>query len=103
MEFTPERDGSLAGSVEYNTDLFDATTVERLCDRFRLLLSGIAEDAGRPVGDLPLLTAGEHTDVTRAWAENRVAYPTDRTVHDLVAEQCARTPDAVAVRAAAVT
>ncbi|MFD4395262.1 amino acid adenylation domain-containing protein [Kitasatospora sp. NPDC058478] len=100
LEFTPAADGTLGGTVEYNTDLFDASTVDALCARLLLLLAGVAADADRPVGDLPLLTAAELDTVTRDWAENRVPYPADRTVHSLVAEQAAATPDAIAVTAA---
>ncbi|MFI5647209.1 amino acid adenylation domain-containing protein [Kitasatospora sp. NPDC051705] len=96
LEFTPDADGGLGGTVEYNTDLFDAATVDALCTRLLLLLAGVAADADRPVGDLPLLTAAELALVTGEWAENRVPYPSDRTVHSLVAEQASATPDAIA-------
>ena len=39
---------SLHSVVEYNTDLFDAGTVERMADQLVVLLAGIAADPDRP-------------------------------------------------------
>ena len=57
FDFVEHDGGALTGFVEYNTDLFDAATVERMTDQLRLLLEAVADDPGRPVGELPLLTA----------------------------------------------
>ena len=35
-----EGDG-LGGTIEYNTDLFDAATITRMVDHFRILLQGL--------------------------------------------------------------
>src|SRR2546421_9578396 len=58
VEFV-ERDGGLAGALEYNTDLFDATTVERLGGHPLGPLDGVAADPHRPPGDLPVLAGTE--------------------------------------------
>jgi uncharacterized protein YbdZ (MbtH family) len=50
-----ERDGALAGVLDYNTDLFDATTMERMARHLSMLLAEVAADPDRPVGDLPPL------------------------------------------------
>ena len=49
----------LVAAFDYNTDLFDAVTVERLAEHFATLLEGIAADPERPLSALPLLTAAE--------------------------------------------
>ncbi|HEY3368667.1 MAG TPA: amino acid adenylation domain-containing protein [Symbiobacteriaceae bacterium] len=90
--------GRLWGALQYNSDLFDRTTVLRMAKRFQTLLSGIAEAPDRPVADLPLLTADElrqlavwnRTDVIRA--------PGLSPVHQ-VAEQARLRPDATAIMA----
>jgi amino acid adenylation domain-containing protein len=59
-----EEDG-LAGTLEYATALFDRTTAERFVGYFETLVQAVSEpgQAGEPgvlpVGELPLLTAGE--------------------------------------------
>ncbi|WP_410598328.1 non-ribosomal peptide synthase/polyketide synthase [Amycolatopsis sp. lyj-90] len=59
IEFWPRPDG-LRVTVEYATALFDSETIEQLTASLEALLTGIAADPGRPVGDLPLLTAADH-------------------------------------------
>ncbi|HEX4494591.1 MAG TPA: condensation domain-containing protein, partial [Thermoanaerobaculia bacterium] len=48
---TPE--GLLTG-VEYNTDLFDAATMDRMLDHYRRLLALVAADPGMRLGEIPL-------------------------------------------------
>ena len=81
----------------YNTDLFDAATVRRLGDHFATLLSAAMADPGRPLSALPLLSAGEEHQVLAEWNDTAVAgwvNPEPGTLHGLIAEQAARTPDA---------
>ncbi|MFI2612139.1 amino acid adenylation domain-containing protein [Kitasatospora sp. NPDC018619] len=97
LEFAETASGELTGTVEYNTDLFDAGTMARFTGHLGELLAGIAADPTRPVGDLPLLTAEEEHLLGREWGDNRSPYPADATVHGLVADRARRGPDAVAV------
>ncbi|MFE9533360.1 amino acid adenylation domain-containing protein [Streptomyces sp. NPDC006691] len=97
LEFAETTSGELTGTVEYNTDLFDAGTMDRFTRHLGVLLAGIVADPHRPVGDLPLLTAGELRTLTREWGDHRVPYPADATVHGLVAARARRSPDAIAV------
>ncbi|MGW2326184.1 non-ribosomal peptide synthase/polyketide synthase [Streptomyces sp. NPDC001700] len=91
-----EHQGALTGFVEYNTDLFDAETVRRMTRQLRLLLEAVADDPGRPVGELPLLTARERHTVLEEW--NATALPVaDTTFPRLFEEQAARTPHATAL------
>jgi amino acid adenylation domain-containing protein/non-ribosomal peptide synthase protein (TIGR01720 family) len=43
----------LTGTVEYNTDLFDASTITRMLTAFQTLLEGIVADPGQPLSSLP--------------------------------------------------
>ena len=45
--FMWERDQGLSGSVEYNTDLFDAERIERMVGHFQTLLEGIVAGPAR--------------------------------------------------------
>ncbi|HEX6346256.1 amino acid adenylation domain-containing protein, partial [Umezawaea sp.] len=91
-----ERDGLLAGVVEYNTDLFDAATVERFADHLVRLLDGVAADPRRPLGALPWLSDAEREQVVEGWNDAHRP-PVDATVPGLFAERARRTPDAPAV------
>ncbi|WP_410668109.1 non-ribosomal peptide synthase/polyketide synthase [Amycolatopsis sp. cmx-4-68] len=92
VEFWPRPDG-LRVTVEYATALFDAATIERLTRSLEVLLTGIAADPARPVGDLPLLTA----DDRRALLPAPDAVPAG-TVPELFDRCATRNPDAPAVR-----
>ena len=52
LEFCPRRD-SLNLTVEYNTDLFDAATIEQLIAHLEMLLLAVVTDPDRPVAQLP--------------------------------------------------
>jgi amino acid adenylation domain-containing protein/thioester reductase-like protein len=95
LELIPVAEG-LHASCEYNTDLYDATTVTRLLTHFQILLEGLMAQPDTYVGDLSMLSAAEWQQF-RAWNATDVAYPSTRCVHDLVAEQAARTPAAIAL------
>ncbi len=96
-----EGDGLLL-SFEYATDLFEAATIERLAGHFQTLLAGAVAAPGRRLSELPLLTAGERQQLA-AWNATFEPRPAGATLHGLFAAQAARTPDAVAVIAAAGT
>ncbi|MFD6181644.1 amino acid adenylation domain-containing protein [Streptomyces goshikiensis] len=89
--------GELSGQLVFATDVLDPPTARRAVDHLLRLLAGATVDPDQPVAELPMLTpAEEHTIATL----NGVAgEPTDRSFHQLVEEQAARTPEAIAVRA----
>nr|QEO74596.1 condensation domain-containing protein [uncultured bacterium] len=97
-----ERSGELAGSLEYNTDLFDRSTVERMAAHLVVLLSGIADGADRPLSAVPWLTSQERALVVSGFNDTAHDLP-EGSVPELFARQVARTPDAVAVRADGAT
>ena len=92
-----ETAGGLSGSLNYNTDLFERSTVERMLEHFRNLLQSIAEDPGRRVSEFSLLAESERQQILIEWNNTRKEHPTDVCLAQLVEAQVARTPDAVAV------
>jgi non-ribosomal peptide synthetase component F len=54
-------DGEIWGGFRFRTDLFDATTVERMVERYRTLLEQAAADP-----DLPLAMLAPWTDAERS-------------------------------------
>ena len=82
---------------EYATDLFEASTIERMAGHFHVLLEAIVADPARRIGELPLLTEAERHQLLVAWNETAADYPRAGCIHQLFEAQVARTPDAVAV------
>ncbi|HYR11862.1 MAG TPA: amino acid adenylation domain-containing protein, partial [Longimicrobium sp.] len=87
----------LRGWWEYNTDLWDRETVDRLLGHYHTLLRALAADPDARIETLPLLTAPERTQVLEAWNDTAAPEPEAACVHHLVEAQVRRTPDAVAV------
>lgn len=89
--------GGLRGELEYNTDLFDATTMSRLAVHLNLLLAGAAAAPGAALSALSLLTPEERHQTLIDWNDTGSTIQETATVHGLFAAQAAATPDAVAL------
>ncbi|PSB02088.1 non-ribosomal peptide synthetase [Merismopedia glauca] len=95
--FLEQTNNGLIGKWEYNTDLFDSETIERMSGHFQSLLEGIVAHPEQPISELPLLTAPEKQQLLVEWNQTDAEYPQDKCIHQLFEEQVKRTPDAVAV------
>lgn len=82
---------------EYNTDLFDATTIERMLGHYRTLLEGIVANPEQQILTLPLLTDVERHQMLVEWNNTTITYPQDQCVHQLIEAQVEQTPDAIAL------
>ncbi|MBX9258921.1 non-ribosomal peptide synthase/polyketide synthase, partial [Desmonostoc muscorum CCALA 125] len=87
----------LVGAWEYNTDLFDASTIERMTGHFVTLLEAIVENPKQRISQLLMLTESEERQLLIEWNDTQTDYPRDKCIHQLFEEQCLSTPDAVAV------
>jgi amino acid adenylation domain-containing protein len=87
----------LAGVVEYNAELFEAGTMQRMVRHWERLLEEIAKDAEQRVWELPLMSEEERRQVVEEWNQTEGWYPRDKTVVELFEEQVRRTPERVAV------
>jgi amino acid adenylation domain-containing protein/non-ribosomal peptide synthase protein (TIGR01720 family) len=83
--------------VEYNTDLFDDTTIFRMMGHFQTLLEGIVMDCEQRISQLPLLTQMERDQLLVEWNNTQAEYPRNACIHQLFEAQVEKTPDAVAV------
>uniref|UniRef100_A0AAU1ID96 Amino acid adenylation domain-containing protein n=1 Tax=Streptomyces sp. NBC_00180 TaxID=2903632 RepID=A0AAU1ID96_9ACTN len=83
--------------VEYPTDLFDATTVDRLLGHFLTTLEAAVERPAEPLSALPLLTDAERRAILDDWNATRAPFPQNACLHHLFEEHADRRPDAAAV------
>jgi non-ribosomal peptide synthetase component F len=58
FQFT-EQDGRLEGSIEYNTDLFEYSRIERMSRHLEQLFTAVAAQPGLPLRDIPYLLPSE--------------------------------------------
>ncbi len=87
----------LAGTLQYNADLFDAATIARMAGHFETLLAAIATDPALPVSRLPVITQVERHQLLVEWNDSLTEYPRESCFHELFEAQAARTPAAIAV------
>jgi amino acid adenylation domain-containing protein len=96
---------SLAGALEYDADLFDPASVERLCELLLLQAAAMTADPDLPLSALPVLAPAARHQALAEWSGaaglgDRVP---DWTVPARFAAQAALTPDALALTVAGET
>lgn len=96
LELRENRNG-LDGFIEYDTDLFDADTIDRMVGHFQTLLEGIAANPNQRISDLPILTEAERCRLLVEWNATKRDYPSDQCIHKLFEAAVERTPDATAI------
>jgi len=95
LEFDDRTEG-LLGRFVYSTDLFDATTIERITGHFQTMLEAIVADPELKISRLPMLTAAERQQFSE-WNRTQAEFPRELCMHELVEAQAAKTPNAIAV------
>ncbi|MBG1264987.1 non-ribosomal peptide synthetase [Nostoc sp. WHI] len=83
--------------LEYNSDLFDAATIQRMLEQYQTLLEGIVTNPEQRVFELPLLTQTQQQLLVE-WNQTHKEYPAKECIHKLFAAQVKLTPDAVAIQ-----
>ncbi|MEH2109901.1 non-ribosomal peptide synthetase [Nostoc sp.] len=92
-----EQDNGLGMVFDYNAEMFDASTIERMLGHFKTLLEGIVANPDLPISELPLLTAGEQHQVLVDWHGKQANYPQNTCIHQWFETQAKRTPNNIAV------
>src|SRR5581483_3497259 len=76
-----ERGGRLLGFFEYSTEVFEASTIERMSSHFENLLQAIVADPARSVAALPVLDAAERRRLRVEGNDTAAEYPRERCIH----------------------
>jgi len=87
----------LIGSIQYNTDLFDDSTIDRMVGHFQTLLGSIVSDPDGPISALRIMSEAERNRALRDWNNTGRQYETGRLIHHLVSEQARSRPEATAI------
>ncbi|MHC4617196.1 MAG: non-ribosomal peptide synthetase [Planctomycetota bacterium] len=87
----------LAGRCEYSTDLFDAATIGRLLNHYKLVLEEVASNPDRRISELSLLTTAERRKLLIAWNDTERYFPQDTFIFSYVEQHAKRRPEALAV------
>src|SRR5215217_1989723 len=88
----------IEGSIEYNSDLFDHTTIERMAEHFENLLAACTSQPDTPLSQLSFLGSNEREQLLLKWSYGSTEdVVVDTCVHRLIEEQIEKTPDALAL------
>ena len=96
LQMTETEEG-LEGNLEYNTDLFEEDTIQRMVGHLQGLLEGIVRNPQQRLSELPLLNESEQYQLLQEWNDTTTDYPKDKCIHELFETQVKKTPDAIAV------
>ena len=88
----------VAGGINYNRDLYEAETIERLMASYERVLQAVVTDAEQRVFELDLLSETERRQIIEGWNETQREYAPALTLSELFEAQAARAPEAVALR-----
>nr|WP_043274198.1 non-ribosomal peptide synthetase [Pseudomonas sp. CHM02] len=88
----------LWASLGYATDLFEASTIERMARHWQNLLQAMVADQQQPISQLNLLGQDEQQHILQLWNQTDAGFSAERLVHERVADRARETPDAVAVK-----
>ena len=92
-----ENNEGLVGTLEYDTNLFAATTIEQMAAHFLRLVGGIAENPEIAIADVSLLSTQEREQLLFDWNKTETDYPRQSCIHQLFETQVENTPDVVAL------
>lgn len=93
------RDGGdgLCCSLEYDADLFEPRTIERLLESYRTVLEAVGAEPDQSIATIPIVGDTDRALLER-WSDTAVPYPRESTIHREFERVADRTPSAVAMK-----
>jgi amino acid adenylation domain-containing protein len=92
-----EAPSGLGVNIEYNVDLFDGATIDRMLRHLRALLESFSADADQTIRGAKMLSDDERRQILVEWNDTRIEYPREATLHSLVEGHAAARPDSLAL------
>ena len=92
-----ESGGGLDGEIEFNTDLFDPSTIARMAKHYQTLLESVVADPDIPIELVSLLSAEERKQIIESWNATTAEYPSEESLVSLFEAQAKRSAQAVAL------
>ena len=93
-----ETNEGLLGIFEYNTDLFDESTVQRMAAHFETLVTAIVDDPQQQLSALRIVTGDERRRLLSDWAGSETSVLDVECAHEAFEKMAAALPEAEAVR-----
>ena len=87
----------IEGTLEYNSQLYEKTTIERLFDHYQRLSSEVLAKMDTPVLDIDILSAEEKKKLLNDFNNIQTELPEGEVIHGLFSAQANKTPDRTAL------
>ena len=98
LNITERKDG-LSGKLEFNTDLYNRETMQRLIEHYLRLLEAAVKNPGAPLSELDILSEEEKNVLLELARPPRI-YNESLCIHNMFEQTAEKTPSAVALRVA---
>jgi amino acid adenylation domain-containing protein len=83
--------------IAYDCRRFDAATITRMEDHFKMILEGMVADPERKPSELPLTSEADRHQLLVEWNNTQADYPQDRCIQELFETRVQLKPHEVAV------
>jgi amino acid adenylation domain-containing protein len=90
-------DGEFHCQFEYNTDLFERSTMQRMLGHFEKLIDAALQSPDQPLARLPIMSDAERKQVVFDWNQTAADYPRDLTIPKAFEKQVDRAAEATAL------
>jgi amino acid adenylation domain-containing protein len=88
---------SLNCVLEYNTNLFKRSRMERMAGHFLELVKSLMANPVQKIRQIPMLTENEKQLILGEWNATTVDFPKEKCIHQLFEEQVLKTPETIAI------
>ncbi len=88
---------SIVVRLSYNALVYDEAMVIRIAGHFLEILGHVLREPRLPLAEISILTAAEKQQLLFDFNQTTTAYPKDKCLHELFAQQVSRTPDRLAL------
>jgi len=92
-----DRGNELWLDCDYNTGLFDATTIDRWFGHLESILASFIQNAEQPAAQVSLLTASQTAQLLDTWNNTATDYPHEQSIHRVFEQQVTQTPSSIAI------
>jgi amino acid adenylation domain-containing protein len=92
-----ETNSGIQGTVQYNTDLYKAATIERMIGHYNNLLESIVATPRETISNLAMMGAAEERQLLEEFNDTATDYPKEKNIVNLFEEQVTKNPEATAV------
>jgi len=95
--FGTEMDGRIVMNFEYAVKLFKETTIRRLADYFKKIVSTVISDGEMLLGNIDIIPDGERSRLLHAFNRTEREYDREETIHGIFEQEVNKHPDMPAV------